>query len=234
MRRRARQVMRHFSGRENIYGKERGLAEPTRPYIERFIQDHGPLHMLDVGCGDGSLLHLLGSEADENLAVGVDLCRTLVKKGKQYYGNIEYLIADAEHLPFQQGVFDVVICVALLHHIFAESLKASRRMQLIVLDEAYRVMHTVGTIFVRELCPQNRIIAACLFWLSSYLVNVHLRLVSSPFPSFAIVSFMTATELTLMLKQRFGNIKTLHQWPWRPHSIPLGDRIIFLSRKEET
>jgi len=234
MRKGARQVRRHFSGKKNIYGKERGWAEPTRPYLERFVQDHGPLQMLDVGCGDGSLLHLLGSETDENLAVGVDLCRALVKKGKQHYGKIDFLIADAEHLPFQSGVFDVVICVALLHHIFGESLKASRRMQLIVLDEAYRVMHTVGTLFVRELCPQNRIIAACLFWLSSYLVNVHLRLVSSPLPSFAIVSFITATELTLMLKQRFGNIKPLHQWPWRPHSIPMGDRVIFLSRKEET
>jgi len=190
--------------------------------------------MLDVGCGDGSLLHLLGSETDENLAVGVDLCRTLIKKGKQYYRKIEYLIADAEHLPFQPGVFDVVICVALLHHIFGESLKESRRIKLIVLDEAYRVMHMVGTIFVRELCPQNRIIAACLFWLSSHLANVYLRLVSFSVPSFATVSFITAKELTLMLKQKFGNAKTLHQWPWRPHSIPLGEKVIFLSRKEET
>jgi ubiquinone/menaquinone biosynthesis C-methylase UbiE len=212
------------------------LKEPIRPYIEDFVHIIKPLHILDIGCGDGSLLHQLASESHEDacmhFVVGIDLCRALVEKGKKSYDHIEYLIADAEYLPFRSEVFDMAICVALLHHIFGENLKESRKIQSKVLDEIYRVLRMKGSLFLRELCPHNRIIAASFFWPSLYLTNVYSRLSSFPTQSFTIFSFLTMDELTFMLTQTFGNVETLQQKPWRPYSIPLGKNVIVNAGKK--
>ncbi len=227
-----KQATRYFSRRKNVYSRKRALKEPIRPYIEHFVHTIKPSHILDVGCGDGSLLHQLASGSHEDFVVGIDLCKTLVEKGKKSYEHIEYLIADAEYLPFRSEVFDLAICVALLHHIFGENLKESRKIQSNVLDEIYRVLHMKGNLFVRELCPHNRITAACFFWPSLYLMNAYSRLSSSPTQSFTIFSFLTVDELAFMLTQTFGNAKTLQQKPWRPYSIPLGKNVIMNAGKK--
>lgn len=227
-----KQAIQYFSGRKDVYSRKRALNEPIRPYIEDFVHTIKPSHMLDIGCGDGSLLHHLALESHEDFVVGVDLCKTLVQEGKKSYDEIEYLIADAEHLPFRGEVFDMAICVALLHHVFGENLKESRKIQSNVLDEIYRVLRMKGNLFLRELCPHNRIVTACFFWPSLCLVNAHSRLLSFPTQSFTIFSFLTMDELTLMLTRAFGNVKTLQQKAWRPFSIPLGKNVIMNAGKK--
>jgi len=51
--------------------------------------------------------------------VGFDLSLSSLRIGRQIYSEerrIEIVQADADYLPFRQGVFDAVLCKAFLHH----------------------------------------------------------------------------------------------------------------------
>jgi ubiquinone/menaquinone biosynthesis C-methylase UbiE len=77
-------------------------------------------NVLDVGCGTGRLL-LHGAEEADKL-VGVDLSSEMVKASIQQFfyhelsGKSEFLIADAEELPFENDSFDLALstCVMFL------------------------------------------------------------------------------------------------------------------------
>ncbi|MDR7074505.1 ubiquinone/menaquinone biosynthesis C-methylase UbiE [Fictibacillus barbaricus] len=76
--------------------------------------------VLDVGCGTGRLL-LRGAE-EANRLVGVDLSSEMVKASIQQFfyhelsGKSEFLVADAEKLPFKDDSFDLALstCVMFL------------------------------------------------------------------------------------------------------------------------
>jgi 2-polyprenyl-3-methyl-5-hydroxy-6-metoxy-1,4-benzoquinol methylase len=67
----------------------------------------GPV--LDVGCGDGTLLDLLGE------GVGVDYSRVAVHLTRRR--GFEAHLSDATSLPFGDGAFPCVVCVETLEHV---------------------------------------------------------------------------------------------------------------------
>jgi len=89
-------------------------------FIKNICDAHINSLILDVGCGVGLeflVFHEFGFEL-----IGIDLSYTQVKIGykiiqKQSKNFIHFVIGDAEKLPFIQNVFDVVFCIALLHHV---------------------------------------------------------------------------------------------------------------------
>ncbi|MEU3664156.1 class I SAM-dependent methyltransferase [Streptomyces sp. NPDC032940] len=83
---------------------------------------------LDVGCGTGDLARSLAARAGEVRGVDADpvivsAARRLTRPGTP----VTYTVADAPHgLP--EGPFDVITCVAVLHHLpLTEALAAFRR-----------------------------------------------------------------------------------------------------------
>jgi ubiquinone/menaquinone biosynthesis C-methylase UbiE len=88
------------------------LKEKTGTWKEKDV--------LDVGCGTGRLL-LRGAE-EANRIVGVDLSSEMVKASIQQFfyhelsGKSEFLVADAEKLPFKDNSFDLALstCVMFL------------------------------------------------------------------------------------------------------------------------
>lgn len=84
---------------------------------------------LDVGCGTGDLVRLLAGRADE--VCGVDSDPGIVEKARELsgdlYGHVIHSVADApDGLP--PGPYDVITCVAVLHHLpLAETLTRFRR-----------------------------------------------------------------------------------------------------------
>jgi ubiquinone/menaquinone biosynthesis C-methylase UbiE len=88
------------------------LKETTGTWNEKDV--------LDVGCGTGRLL-LRGAE-EANKLVGVDLSSEMVKASIQQFffhelsSKSEFLVADAEDLPFDDGSFDLALstCVMFL------------------------------------------------------------------------------------------------------------------------
>ena len=73
--------------------------------------------VLDVGCGSGLFFKEVDAQAD--MVVGVDISRKLLLKAKQQadaFGNVWVLQADADHLPFKDGLFDVVFAFTVIQN----------------------------------------------------------------------------------------------------------------------
>jgi ubiquinone/menaquinone biosynthesis C-methylase UbiE len=73
--------------------------------------------VLDAGCGSGLFFRHIAPQA--NMVVGVDLSINLLKKAKEQargFNNIFLLQADADHLPFREGFFDVSFAFTVLQN----------------------------------------------------------------------------------------------------------------------
>lgn len=73
--------------------------------------------LLDVGCGTGNSIERLKNEFPEKKYVGMDLAENMiaVAKGKRIPG-ADFVVGDAENLPFKEAQFDVIICKESFHH----------------------------------------------------------------------------------------------------------------------
>jgi ubiquinone/menaquinone biosynthesis C-methylase UbiE len=69
--------------------------------------------ILDVGCGKGHWLNFL--EYTRAYRVGVDISLVALKKAKRS-SSIDYVLADAENLPFRESSFDKIFCLGSLEH----------------------------------------------------------------------------------------------------------------------
>jgi phosphatidylethanolamine/phosphatidyl-N-methylethanolamine N-methyltransferase len=73
--------------------------------------------VLDVGCGSGMLFSHLASEA--KMVVGVDLSHGLLLKANaraRGFSGFFVVQADADHLPFVDGLFDAVFALTMLQN----------------------------------------------------------------------------------------------------------------------
>ena len=95
---------------------EKFINEPERALSSRELTaDISIKRVLDIGCGAGQELLPFLAKSD-TLGVGIDVAPDVGRVGREMYAraapeaNINFLRADAEHLPFPSGFFDVVIC----------------------------------------------------------------------------------------------------------------------------
>lgn len=98
-------------------------------------------HMIccDLGCGPGFLIQSQLLRFEE--VVGLDISKEMIRvcKAKGLSNCAFFIMADAENLPFRNGVFDIVTMRAALHHIPSVS-KCFR--------EIYRVLGEEGIMYV--------------------------------------------------------------------------------------
>jgi len=91
--------------------------------------------VLDVGCGTGELLARLGRAGA--IAVGVDPAPDMVAHARAHHSGAIAREGDAEHLPFDDGRFDVVLAVNALQ--LADDVRSA-------LTEAARVLVPGGRV----------------------------------------------------------------------------------------
>lgn len=120
-------------------------ALPQRKHSE-VLRDHLELaqaRVLDVGCGDGSLVRLLAKNGAE--AVGLDPSEGQVARARKAEpaGDECYFRGVAEALPFAEGSFDAVTFFNSLHHVPVE-------VQGPALAEAARCLKDGGLLYVQE------------------------------------------------------------------------------------
>lgn len=78
--------------------------------------------ILDVGCGPGRLLVEIADRFPEAQITGVDLDPAMVDRARERTAalpsgaRVELVVADAAHLPFTAGTFDLVVSSFSLHH----------------------------------------------------------------------------------------------------------------------
>jgi len=124
-------------------GNKKQLSE--RELIEACHIDKDS-HVLDVGCGVGITACYLAKEYGCKV-VGLDLSEMMVKRSKErakrknVEDKVEFKIGDAQDLPFNDGVFDAVIC---------ESVVAFPKDKQKVVSEYARVTKPGGYVGINE------------------------------------------------------------------------------------
>ncbi len=99
-----------FSKAANTYDRfaefQRQVADTLLSYLP---QDLSGLRIVDVGCGTGYCSEQLLKRGAT--VVAFDLSQSMLDKAKERCGelNISYVQGDAEHLPFNDNTFDIVI-----------------------------------------------------------------------------------------------------------------------------
>lgn len=103
---------RHYE-RDRVSRRLAGLAQTALDALALGPDDR----FADVGCGTGAAVRSAAATAAR--AVGVDLSRAMVERGRELaagLANVELLEADAEALPFAGGSFTALLCTTSLHH----------------------------------------------------------------------------------------------------------------------
>ena len=99
--------------------------------------------VLDVGCGDGTLVRWLHSQGAR--AIGADCGAEMLRRALEAdpAHPDRYVDAPGQALPFGDNSFDVVVFSNSLHHIPTEDMAQA-------LEEAGRVLRPGGTLYVAE------------------------------------------------------------------------------------
>ena len=99
--------------------------------------------VLDVGCGDGSLVRWLRDQGARAIGAdcGVEMLRRALDADPDHPDR--YVDAPGQALPFDDDSFDVVVFSNSLHHIPSDDMVQA-------LEEAGRVLRSGGTLYVAE------------------------------------------------------------------------------------
>jgi ubiquinone/menaquinone biosynthesis C-methylase UbiE len=108
--------------------------------LDALLPTEGDERALDVGSGTGAFAFALSSHVKEVVAVEID--EALVARARaDAPSNVEVVVGDGEHLPFESYEFDLSATLRTLHH--------TRRPELLV-AELTRVTKLRGTILVAD------------------------------------------------------------------------------------
>jgi ubiquinone/menaquinone biosynthesis C-methylase UbiE len=97
---------------DHYYGKQSAMIYEKVISKIKSIQHH---FILDLGCGQGSLLKNLANAKAK--LFGADLSPEMIKYAQHMLGNAaELKVADSENLPWPDNSFDVIACILSFHH----------------------------------------------------------------------------------------------------------------------
>ena len=91
--------------------------EVGRAFLRPLSDEQGFQQVLDVGCGDGVHLSLLGDAFPDVDLYGVDISLHALKAARGHSRNWKPIQADAEHLPFADNSFDVSFSYGVLAYL---------------------------------------------------------------------------------------------------------------------
>ena len=81
---------------------------PVEAALERLPEP--PRRVLDLGTGTGSVARLVAARFPDATVIGVDISARMIEQARvrTESAQVSYQVADAEHLPFEDGAFDFV------------------------------------------------------------------------------------------------------------------------------
>jgi 2-polyprenyl-3-methyl-5-hydroxy-6-metoxy-1,4-benzoquinol methylase len=130
----------------NTYDKYGSSNPVVRRLMARFERDLDelfdlatPSSLLDVGCGEGVLVHRWAKRLGEGRVVGIDLEEESIQAGwaQRQAPNLEYRMLEAADLPFADDEFDLASAIEVLEHLpdpqrtLAEMARCARRHLLV-------------------------------------------------------------------------------------------------------
>jgi 2-polyprenyl-3-methyl-5-hydroxy-6-metoxy-1,4-benzoquinol methylase len=105
------------------YGSTNPLVRRLMSGFERALDDlldrASPRSLLDVGCGEGVLVHRWAQRLPEGRLVGIDLEERSIQAGwaEHRAPNLEYRVMQAENLPFAEDEFELASAIEVLEHL---------------------------------------------------------------------------------------------------------------------
>jgi 2-polyprenyl-3-methyl-5-hydroxy-6-metoxy-1,4-benzoquinol methylase len=87
--------------------------------LEQLFATAAPRSLLDVGCGEGVLVHQWAQRLGDARVVGIDLEEPSIQAGwaQRQAPNLEYRVMRAENLPFAESEFDTACAIEVLEHV---------------------------------------------------------------------------------------------------------------------
>ena len=105
------------------YGSTNPVVRRLMTGFERDLDDlfelAAPRSLLDVGCGEGVLVHRWAGRLGEGRVVGMDLEEESIQAGwaERQAPNLEYRLMEGQELPFADGEFDLACAIEVLEHV---------------------------------------------------------------------------------------------------------------------
>jgi 2-polyprenyl-3-methyl-5-hydroxy-6-metoxy-1,4-benzoquinol methylase len=106
------------------YGSSNPVVRRLMSGFERALDDlfarGEPQSLLDVGCGEGVLVHRWAERlGPSRRVVGIDLEEQSIQAGwaERTAPNLEYRVMEAQNLPFAQNEFDLASAIEVLEHV---------------------------------------------------------------------------------------------------------------------
>ena len=87
--------------------------------LDELMKAADPHSLLDVGCGEGVLVHRWAKDLPQARIVGIDLEEPSIQAGwsERKAPNLEYRVMRAENLPFADDEFDMASAIEVLEHV---------------------------------------------------------------------------------------------------------------------
>lgn len=131
---------------KETYNKIARLFAQTRQYLwddlkplSKYMKDN--YKVLDLGCGTGRLYHLFKDFQGVEY-VGVDQSEGQIEMAKEDFPNARHEVAEMTELPFGEGEFDIIYCIATFHHLPDE------KSRIKSLEEMKRILKPGGRIIM--------------------------------------------------------------------------------------
>ncbi len=105
------------------YGSSNPVVRRLMAGFERELDEllglAAPSSLLDVGCGEGVLVHRWAARLPTCRVVGIDLEEESIQAGwaERRAPNLEYRVIEDANLPFAAGEFDLASAIEVLEHV---------------------------------------------------------------------------------------------------------------------
>ncbi len=110
---------RDYFEKISLHYSETYVGRYTEPMHDDLMQELAVRNfetLLDVGCGNGIFLSMVLEKFYAKVA-GIDISPGMIEKSRELLGHrADLRVGDSEHLPWEDGSFDIVTCIASFHH----------------------------------------------------------------------------------------------------------------------
>lgn len=144
---------RYESNHAGIYE----MCKKDYPDILEELEKEDFSDLLDAGCGPAPMISLLAEKYPDRHYTGLDLTPAMIEQAKaKHISNAVFVVGDCENFPFEENLFDAIICSNSFHHYpnpqaFFDSVK--------------RCLRPGGRLILRDVTSENKI----LLWFMDHI-----------------------------------------------------------------